>query len=228
MAEEKKVRKVKEKVREGSKKSKKVDDEEKKKAGEKAIEKGKKKTTKEKTVKKKVTPEKPKVEKKKKVEEKPKEEAKEKPKEEPKEEPKEKSIEKIKFFKEKKLSKDEEELIAKRKKKPRFIRQELYKLKRLKDKWRRPRGIDSKKHEGKRGKGKLPGIGYKNPESVRGINPLGYYPVLIHNTDELKNLNPKKEAAIISSSIGRRKRNEIIKYANKLRITILNPRKGEI
>lgn len=220
MAEEKKVRKVKEKVREGSKKSKKVDDEEKKKAGEKAIEKGKKKTTKEKTVKKKVTPEKPKVEKKKKVEEKPKEEAKEKPKE--------KSIEKIKFFREKKLSKDEEELIAKRKKKPRFIRQELYKLKRLKDKWRRPRGIDSKKHEGKRGKGKLPGIGYKNPESVRGINPLGYYPVLIHNTDELKNLNPKKEAAIISSSIGRRKRNEIIKSANKLRITILNPRKGEI
>ncbi|MEA3254509.1 MAG: 50S ribosomal protein L32e [Candidatus Altiarchaeota archaeon] len=118
--------------------------------------------------------------------------------------------------------------MAKRKKTPRFVRQELYKVKKLRDKWRKPRGIDSKKQEGKRGKGKLPGIGYKNPESVRGISPSGYYPVLIHNIREVEILNPEGEAAIISSTVGRRKRNEIIKSANKLKITILNPRKGEI
>lgn len=166
--------------------------------------------------------------KKKKIEEKPKEEEKIKKPEEKEKKRKEKVIEKIKFFREKKLSKEEKELIAKRKKKPRFIRQELYKLKRLKGTWRKSSGIDSKKHEEKRGKGKVPRIGYKNPESTRDINPLGYYPFLIHNIKELEILNPKKEAVIISGSIGRNKRNEIIRSANKLKITILNPRKGEI
>ncbi|HIE33641.1 MAG TPA: 50S ribosomal protein L32e [Candidatus Altiarchaeales archaeon] len=119
------------------------------------------------------------------------------------------------------------ETFMNKKKKPRFVRQESTKLKRLKDKWRRPRGIDSKKHEEKRGKGKIPKIGYKKPNYLRGIHPSGYYPVLIHNVVELSTINPKKEAAIIASSIGRKKRNEIIRIANEKKITILNPRKGE-
>jgi len=41
-------------------------------------------------------------------------------------------------------------------------------------------------------------------------------------------INGKEEAAIISKQVGRKKRNEIIREANKLKITILNPRKGEI
>ncbi len=162
-----------------------------------------------------------------------KKEVKEKKKAEPKEEKevkkvekvkKEKKIEKIKFHEKKDIS----DVLKLRKKKPRFMRQELPKLKRLKDKWRRPRGIDSKKQEGKRGKGKLPKIGYKKPTISREIHPLGFYPVLVHNIKELKLINPKGEAAIIARVIGRKKRNEIIKSANKLKVTILNPRKGEI
>ena len=137
---------------------------------------------------------------------------------------KEKRIEKIKFHGRRDIS----DVLKLRKKKPRFMRQELPKLKRLKDKWRRPRGIDSKKQEGKRGKGKLPKIGYKKPASVREIHPSGFYPVLVHNVKELTLINPEEEAAIIARSIGRRKRNEIIRSANELKITILNPRKGEL
>lgn len=136
------------------------------------------------------------------------------------EEKKEKPIEKIKFYKGKEIS-------IKKKKKPRFRREELHKLKRLKDVWRRPRGKDSKVRKGKRGKSKSPKIGYKNPNSIRGLIK-GYKAKIVHNVKELLQLNPKEEAAIISKQVGRKKRNEIIREANKIMITILNPRKGEI
>lgn len=136
------------------------------------------------------------------------------------EEKKEKPIEKIKFYESKEIS-------IKRKKKPKFRREELCKLKRLKDVWRRPRGKDSKVRKGKRGKSKSPKIGYKNPEKIRGLIK-GYKAKIVHNVKELMQLNPKEEAAIIAKQVGRKKRNEIIREANKLMITILNPRKGEI
>ncbi len=145
---------------------------------------------------------------------------------------KEVAIEKIKFHGRKSLSPEERKNIGfittKKKKKPKFLREEMYKVQKLKAVWRRRRGIDSKKAEEKRGKGESPKIGYKKPDSMIGIDPSGYYPVIIHNHKELKALNPVIDAAIIAGAVGRRKRNEIIKMANELRITILNPRRGEI
>ncbi len=142
-------------------------------------------------------------------------------------EKKAKPVEKIEFLDDKTLSKDEKERLSKKKGKPRFIRQEYYKLPRLKDVWRKSRGIDSKKHEGKRGKGETPQDGYKNPEQIRGITPQGFFPVLIRNITDLDKIDTGKQAAIISASIGRKSRNEIIKNANTKNITILNPRIGE-
>ena len=54
--------------------------------------------------------------------------------------------------------------------------------------------------------------------------PLGHP----FTAEELKNINPAKQAAVIARPVGRRKRNIIIAEANKLKITILNPRRGEI
>ena len=48
------------------------------------------------------------------------------------------------------------------------------------------------------------------------------------NKTELEKVNPEKEGAIIASAVGRKKRNDIIKTANELKVTILNPRKGEL
>ncbi len=141
-------------------------------------------------------------------------------------------IEKIKFYGKRKLTSEEKRLFRKRilekKTKPRFMRQEFTKLKRLKDVWRKPRGIDSKQAEEKRGKPKTPKIGYKKTKKIRNLHPSGFYPIRVHNIVELKKIDPKKEAVIIASSVGRKKRNEIIRIANKEGITILNPRKGEI
>ena len=71
-------------------------------------------------------------------------------------------------------------------------------------------------------------MGYKKPDSISGVDPSGYRPVLIHNMGELGTLNPDVEAAIISKRVGMKKRNEIIKLANEKQIAVLNPRKGEL
>jgi len=110
--------------------------------------------------------------------------------------------------------------------KPRFRRQEGGRYKRLKDVWRRPTGIDSKKLERKRGKGSLPEIGYKKPSAESGLQ-YGFEAVRVFNVKDLGNVKPGKQAAVIAKSVGRRKRNMIIAEANRLKITILNPRRGE-
>jgi len=133
-------------------------------------------------------------------------------------------IEKIKFREKKDIS----EVAKLRKKTPRFVRQEFGKFAKLEDKWRTPRGCDSKKDEGKRGKGASPKIGYKRPAEAREIHPSGFYPVMVRNTTELATVDPKTQGAIIAAAVGRKKRNDIIKAANDRAITILNPRKGEI
>lgn len=110
--------------------------------------------------------------------------------------------------------------------KPRFIRQEGGRYKRLQDVWRRPTGIDSKKIERKRGKGSLPEIGYKKPAADSGLQ-FGFEPHRVFNVNDLRAVKPGREAAVIAKSVGRRKRNMIIEEANRLKITILNPRRGE-
>jgi large subunit ribosomal protein L32e len=134
---------------------------------------------------------------------------------------KEKPIEKIEF-----LATEIKEVVG-RKKKPSFIRQEYYKLPRLKLVWRKPRGIDSKQHEGKKGKGAKPDVGYGTPESIRGMHGAGYFPIIVNNVKDVSKVDTKTQAAVIAAAVGRNKRNEIIKAANKLKVIILNPRKGE-
>ena len=109
---------------------------------------------------------------------------------------------------------------------PKFHRQEYLRYKKLDKKWRVPTGIDSKKLVKKRGKGLLPSIGYKKPASLSGLH-CGFKAVRVFNAEELKKVNPPKEAAIIAAAVGRLKRNMMIDAANKLGITILNPRRGE-
>ncbi len=144
-----------------------------------------------------------------------------------------KLIEKITNVKVKRKLEGEEKRLFKiaahiRDKKPKFLRQQYGMVMRLKKVWRKPRGIDSKLKIEKRGQGHLVKIGYKKPESIRGIHPSGYWTVNIANPKELENINKETHAAIIFSQVGRKKRNEIIKRANELNIVILNPRKGEI
>jgi len=126
------------------------------------------------------------------------------------------------------LTDEERRLLKLRKhmkdKEPDFIRQESWRYIRVKENWRRPRGIDSKMRLKKKGKPPLPSVGYRVPRLVRGRHPSGFIEVLVHNVKELEGIDPSKYAVRIGASVGKRKRIEIIKKADELGIRVLNRR----
>ncbi len=111
----------------------------------------------------------------------------------------------------------------KKAKKPKFRRQESWRYKRVKKPWRRPRGIDSRMRQKKKGLPKSVNTGYKGPRHTRNLHPLGYKEVLVHNPDELEKINPDEEIVRIAHTVGARKRSQIIDQAGNLDITIVNP-----
>jgi large subunit ribosomal protein L32e len=89
--------------------------------------------------------------------------------------------------------------------------------------WRRPRGLQSKQRRHYGYRPRLVRIGYGSPADVRGLTPSGYRPVLVHHPDELKALDPKRDAAVIARTVGTRRRLGLEDAARKLGIRVLNP-----
>ena len=109
-----------------------------------------------------------------------------------------------------------------KKKKPDFVRQESWRYKRLKENWRRPRGIDNKMRRKIKGWPVTVSVGYRGPKVARGLHPSGYKEVLVHNAEELKKINPKTEAVRIAHAVGKRKKARILVEARKRKIRVLN------
>ncbi|MCP8312227.1 MAG: 50S ribosomal protein L32e [Candidatus Methylarchaceae archaeon HK02M1] len=109
-------------------------------------------------------------------------------------------------------------------KRPMFMRQESWRYKRIDRSWRKPKGIDSRMRRRLKGWPKAVKVGYRGPKITRGIHPSGYRDVLVHNIGELEGLNPKKDAARLASTLGAKKRAELIEKAKELGIKVLNPR----
>ncbi|MEM3915748.1 MAG: 50S ribosomal protein L32e [Candidatus Nitrosocaldus sp.] len=107
--------------------------------------------------------------------------------------------------------------------KPEFVRQESWRYKRVKENWRKPKGIDSKMRLQVKGWPKIVKVGYRGPRVARYLHPSGYRDVLVHNVEELSRLDPSRDAARIASTIGARKRAAILSKAKELGIKVLNP-----
>ncbi|MFW9873631.1 MAG: 50S ribosomal protein L32e [Candidatus Thorarchaeota archaeon] len=108
------------------------------------------------------------------------------------------------------------------KKRPSFRRVESWRYKRVKDSWRKARGIDSKTRKKKKLGVKSPTIGYRGPKKVRGLHPSGYIEVLISTFNELTNLSRNKHALKISGKLGAKKRIALTDYCQKRGFKILN------
>lgn len=104
----------------------------------------------------------------------------------------------------------------------RFKRQEYARYKKLGIKWRKPRGRTSKMRRYEAGKPDMPAIGYRTPRATRDLHPSGFKDVLVHNMKELEAIDPAVEAARISASIGKRKKDLMLEKASELGIKVLN------
>lgn len=113
--------------------------------------------------------------------------------------------------------------MARKKRAPKFRRQEWFRFTKLGEKWRKPRGSDSKMRLGIRGKPAVVSVGYRSPRSVRGIHPSGLGEILVHGPRDLEGLDAGKQAIRIASGVGGRKREKILARAKELGIRVLNP-----
>jgi large subunit ribosomal protein L32e len=109
-----------------------------------------------------------------------------------------------------------------KKKKPAFVRSESWRYMKLKESWRKPRGLDDKMRRKIKGWPPSVSVGYKGPKAARGLHPSGYKEVLVHNAKELSDIDPKTEAARIAHTVGKKKRAQIMAEAKKLKVLILN------
>ena len=108
-----------------------------------------------------------------------------------------------------------------RKKKINFIRQSSHKKKRLGNKWRRPKGLQSKLRLKRAGHRKKVSVGYRSPKTMRNLHVSGMKNVLVRNEDDVKKVDTKQEVVTIAK-VGLRKRVAIVKEAVKKSIKILN------
>ncbi len=106
---------------------------------------------------------------------------------------------------------------------PRFVREESWRYKRVKEPWRSPKGKSSRVRRSKKGWPKVVKIGYSRPKATKGLHPSGLREVIVWRPQDLENLDQKTQVARIAHTVGEKKRVQILEQAKKTNIRILNP-----
>lgn len=115
--------------------------------------------------------------------------------------------------------------LKKRKKIPKFIRQESWRYVKLRKlSWRSPKGIDNKIRL--KVKGWPPGaeVGYRSNRLTRGLHPSGLIPVIVYSPRQLNKLKTKDNIIlIISAKVGARLKRTITEEARSQGLRVANP-----
>ncbi|MCX8190362.1 MAG: 50S ribosomal protein L32e [Candidatus Diapherotrites archaeon] len=114
--------------------------------------------------------------------------------------------------------------IIKNKKKPTFRghfgkRSVRRKSKEKWNKWRYPRGAD---FNFEKADGKKPKSGYRTPKIIRGLHPSGFKEVLVRSIKDLEQIKEKNCIIRISSNIGLKKREMLLKKAMEKKLRVVN------
>ena len=98
------------------------------------------------------------------------------------------------------------------------------------EKWRTPRGNQSKLRMHNKDRGLMPRIGYGRQASMRGMHPSGLKDVIVNNVDQLRwTVSASKNYLVrIAAGVGKLKRKQIQDEAEKLKVRIANPKKIEL
>src|SRR3989344_1742509 len=109
-----------------------------------------------------------------------------------------------------------------KRKQTRFVVKESYKFGRIEERWRLPRGKHSGARQMHKGKPANPTPGYGSPRAVRGLHSSGLEKVVVHTSSELLSLNPQKQGAVLGSTLGNKKRLQLLQLAMEKKIRLLN------
>jgi|ETN01SMinimDraft_4_1059930.scaffolds.fasta_scaffold137017_2 large subunit ribosomal protein L32e len=116
------------------------------------------------------------------------------------------------------------ELLSKLKKKNvTFRRQNFWRFKRLKKTWRKPRGRTGKVRLKKGGRVPSPGPGYGNPSIIKHLHPSGYEEVYVSCSKDMAEIDAKTQAIRFNGTLGKKKKEVLLKDAEKAGIKVLNP-----
>jgi len=97
-------------------------------------------------------------------------------------------------------------------------------MKSVKPRWRKPRGVDNKKRIRKAWFGACPKVGNKNPQDVRGLHPLGLHEILVNNVKELE--GAEDVLVRIAGGVGKKKKADIVAKAKEMNLRVLNAGEG--
>ncbi len=109
-----------------------------------------------------------------------------------------------------------------KKRKPHFVVHESTCYARMESKWKSTRGNSSGVRQKWRGRRATVNPGYGSPKEVKGLHSSGLEKIMVNNAAELQALNHNTQGAVIASSVGNRKRAELLKLAQEKKIRVLN------
>ncbi len=93
--------------------------------------------------------------------------------------------------------------------------------KRFAGRWKRPKGLQSKMRERRKGNPKYIEPGYGSPSLVKGTTPDGLFPVMVENVADLARVK-EGFGVIVSTGIGMRKKVDVVKAAVEKKLKLIN------
>ncbi len=88
--------------------------------------------------------------------------------------------------------------------------------------WRSPQGKHSRARLEEKGAVQKPKAGRRSEKGKRDLHPSGYQEKMIHNENDVENIDVDQEAARLSSRLGGRKKEKLVKALEEKDAKILN------